>query len=81
MEAQSIHQLKLNVTENKFDTAIWSRWRKPLQAKTPFSEFQVTTSKETTNQELGGYKYNESHPNCPISKYPSIVELIDLYQY
>ena len=41
---------------------IWSRWGKSLQKKTPPSEFQFTTLKESTNQKTSGYKYNESYP-------------------
>ena len=81
MKAQLNHQLKLNVAENKFDMTIWSQWRKPLQAKTALSEFQVTTSKESTNKESSSYKYNESYPNRPILKYLSTIEPVDLYQY
>ena len=67
--------------ESKFDMMILSRWRKPLQEKTPVGEFQVTTPKESTNQESRSYKYKESYPNRPIPKYLPIVEHIDLYQY
>ena len=81
MKAQLNHQLKLNVAENKFDTTIWSQWRKPLQAKTTLSEFQVTTSEESTNKESKNYKDNESYHNRPILKYLSIVEPVDPYQY
>ena len=66
--------------ESKFDMMILSRWRKPLQEKTPLGEFQVTTPKGSTNQESKSYKYKESYPNWPIPKYLLTVEHIDLYQ-
>ena len=60
---------------------ILSRWRKPLQEKTLVGEFQVSTPKESTNQESRSYKYKEFYPNRPIPEYLPIVEHIDLYQY
>jgi len=50
METQSNHQTKLDVMENRFGMAIWSRWGKSLQTKTSLGEFQITTPEESTNQ-------------------------------
>ena len=58
---------------------ILSRWRKPLQEKTLVGEFQVTTPKESTNQESNDYKYKESYPNQIIPNYQPTVKPIDLY--
>ena len=65
---------KLNAAENKFDTVIYLQTGKTSKAKTPLSEFKVTTPENLllSKQAVTSKRMLVSYTNLKLNSYPNI---------